>query len=237
MNLVIPRWALGVLALTSAFATAMGLLIEQSSWADHHPFLINLLSSLATFGASLCFAALVLNRIIRRQYWSAELDRRTRAVSVVEFARRHLAVTMGISAAQGVTPQLRERMAALRLGDGPQEEHNGEVVAAPQIDRSSVEQLRKEVIDCVGLEHRLAFASDGDLIYRTDRLARKWDEFEHAWATLSGPRCADEQLGALYLKALAVSEALDDLQTWMLHAPDRRMRAAVAEGAFRSDLD
>ena len=66
MNWVVPRWALVVLIGIALSSVAVGLVVEQTTWAAEHPFTLDLLSSLAGFGASLAFASVILNRIARR---------------------------------------------------------------------------------------------------------------------------------------------------------------------------
>lgn len=232
MNWVVPQWTLRLLVGISACSIAAGLATERTAWAAERPFTVNLLSSLAGFSSSLAFASVVLNRISRRQYWSAELDRRTRAAMTLERTRRDLATYFDLLHRRAVADQLRERAASLR-GRGD----SGEDDEAPWMTKpDAYADLEAHVADLVQLEQRLVFVADGELIYRCDRLARKWQAFSEVSSGESDGAEAREPSVDLIFSGIDLAEAFDSLGEWILQAPDRKMKAAVLTQAFRSDL-
>jgi hypothetical protein len=229
---VVPRWVLGALLGVAVCALVGGFAAERTTWAASRPFTLNLLSSLASFSTSLVFVSLFLNRMVRRQYWSAELDRRTRAAMTIELARRDLGRFFDLVQRRPVIDQLHERRFMIDGPAGEPDEPEVLWITRP----SSYSDLEKRVVELANLEQRLAFVADGELIYRCDRLSRKWSAFEieaDENANSTEPAEPSEELIGC---GIELAEALDSLRKWILQAPDRRMRTAVEEQAFRSDL-
>ncbi|MDO8392494.1 MAG: hypothetical protein Q7V57_18625 [Actinomycetota bacterium] len=231
MNWIVPRWALALLVGVALSSIVVGLLVEGTEWAADRPFTINLLSALAGFAASLTFASLVLNRIARRQYWSAELDRRTRATITLEAAARHLAGFFDLLPTRAIDVQLRELHKDLLRTE---QEDAG---CVNPVDPAVYSELSEAIHESSRLDERLAFVADGELIYRVDRLGRKWKAFEEAVEAGSYARVAQPPSAQLVISGVAVAEALVSVRRWVYEAPDRKMRSAVHAQAFRSDLD
>lgn len=232
MNRVVPRWALAALLGISVCSIVAGFVSEQTAWALEHPFTINLLSSLGGFGASLVFASIVLNRITRRQYWSAELDRRTRAAITLDHARRDLTRFFDLSQRLPLIDQLRDRTGPPTTPDA---DPGGEASWATRPEAYS--DLKAHVANAVILEQRLSFVADGELIYRCDRLARKWAAFSEVCNQQLTAVGVQQPSEVLISTGIELASALDSLSKWILHAPDRPMKAAVQQHIFRSDLD
>lgn len=68
MGWEVPRWVLTALATLAVTTFTIGLALEAraSSWLSHHPYLVNLLSSITGFSTGGLVAAILLRRLTRQ---------------------------------------------------------------------------------------------------------------------------------------------------------------------------
>lgn len=229
MTAPVPRWVIVALAITFLVAFALGIAIEGGDWASSHPFSVNLFSSLAGFTASAVFASVVVNRLTRSRYWAAELDARTTTAMETEFLVRDLVSLFGESTASSGPMDVLQDVSKRVLQPDPGTRPVG---VTPELF-PEIEDLLTDLEDA---SIRFPFLSDPEVLYRANRLGRKGRRLRSVWHTWS----QDSAIAVtpdLVDAAIEVAHAAIELRTWAQTAPDKKMRRAVIDQAFRSDLD
>ena len=229
MTTPVPQWVIGALCAVFAATFSIGIALEGGQWSDSHPFSVNLLSSLAGFTASGIFAAIVVNRLARGRYWEAELDARTTTALETEFLLRDLVSLFEESTAtRGPIEALQNIQERACREDTPG--------SAVRVDADVVLEIEELLAALAETSDRFSFLADPDLLYRSNRLARKGRRLKAVWR--ERPATGTEQADcAIVACAIEVAVAADELRSWAHSAPNRRMRQAVLDRALRSDLD
>jgi hypothetical protein len=109
------------------------------------------------------------------------------------------------------------------------------VASAPSSVGSRGSELERLLDHLAATTTRFPFLSDGTLLYASTRLERKARAFYETWNE-SYETTERVQQGSRLRAATELAEAIIAVKEWALHAPGRRMRRSVAQGAFRSDL-
>ena len=230
MTSPVPRWVIADLFVVCVVVISAGIAAEGTRWATGHPFTINLLSSVGGFAGSAVFGSLIINRLARRRYWPAELDARTTTAREAERLLRDILSLFGETTAAGSPNATLGRLLADLHRSGGTEEVS--------VRSDLFGQVEAALGDLQAVESRFSFLEDPELIYRVNRLKRKGKDLLQEWHSQAAEdrRPGVASIGAIET-AIQVVDAAMDLRSWAHSAPDRRMRAAVADRAYRSDLD
>lgn len=237
MNLRIPAWALWALGVVFVVAETAGLSLESRPWAGTHPYLINVLSALTGFAASGLFAALVLDRARRVRYRDVELDRRTLALTDIDALLRALVAVFAPSG-YGDDPvaALSKHARDVAWSTGA----DGEKVADALV--KAMEGSHRGLLSSDGypdgqrLVARFGFLADSRIEYLAERLDRKTRALRLLLSELITAPRSGRSAAEAYESAAAVAAAAVDVRAWLYDAPDKSMRRAVEQRAYRSDV-